>query len=119
MNLRMDGKCSTIQQALTLDHFAFVIDQQQIGYPHLLEGAAHGVDPEVVQKLWIPHGNMAGNALVKSALSEYSQSSRKPLFTQLSLDCDINRLRGHNGFRDICIHYDTVSYFRHCVAPVM
>ena len=110
----MDGEGGAVKQSFALYYLALVVDLQQIGNPHLLEGATHGVYPEMIQVLRVAHRDVAGDTLVKAELAEQAQGGRQALLAQLPLFLDAALHVLHQAGGGLGVHDDLVGCGVHC-----
>lgn len=69
---RVDHVGGGVEQAVlaAADHFARVVDENQVGFGDEAEGAAEGVHPEAVGLYGVAERDVAGDALVEAVFAE-------------------------------------------------
>lgn len=90
MNAPMNREARRIEQLpvawlAAFEHVAVVVDQQQVGRLHLVEGHAVGVHPERVRVECVPYGYVACDALVVAQSGEDAEGAGEPVFEVFAL----------------------------------
>ena len=65
VHLGMDRERGPVQVAVTFDDVALLAHENQVGNPDVAEVDAEGVDPEVVEALRVPRGDVTGDTFVE------------------------------------------------------
>ena len=97
MDLRMDGERRRVQRPAPLDHLALVVHEDEVLHPDLLEVHAERVDPEVVEPLGVPGGDVAGDPFVEPELAEQAERGGEALLAVPALVVDVVELREPHG----------------------
>ena len=72
------------------DHEATVVaDQVEIRHLDLREGHSSRIDPEMVGQLRVPHGDVAGGAVIETQLAEHPESTGETLLAVQALLLDV------------------------------
>ena len=66
MDPGVDGKRCGVDRMIALDHLAFVITSDQVGYLDLAEVNTKRVHPKGIGMVGVTRGNVAGDAFVKA-----------------------------------------------------
>jgi len=80
VNPGMDRKGRAIDRPISFDHFALVVDQDQIGNANVPEVDTEGIYPETVGTLGVACGDVAGNSLVKPEPGEEAKGRGQAFF---------------------------------------
>lgn len=74
VNAGMNGKGCKIDFRVAFDHFAGVIDQNQVGGANLAEMQTEGIHPKMIDAFGIARGDVAGDAFVKTKFGKETKS---------------------------------------------
>lgn len=96
MNGAVNHECSSVQQPAftTINHFALVVDLDEIGFLDQGKGHAERVDPERIRLDRVTKRNVACYSLVEPVLSKDSESRCEPaleIFTLFILVLEFER----------------------------
>ena len=73
VHLRVDRERGAVDHRVALDHFARVVDADQVGDADVLEVHPERVHPEAVEVLGVAHGDVPGDTLVEPELAEQAE----------------------------------------------
>src|ERR1035441_10606361 len=79
VNPGMDCEGGGVDRPVAVNNLTAVVDEDEVLHPDELEVHAERVDPEVVEPLRISSGDVAGEALVESEMSEQAKSRGEAL----------------------------------------
>ena len=118
VNGRVDHEGRSIDRALTVDHLAVVIHQDQIRDPNVSKVHAERVDPEVVEQFGVARRDMPGDALGESELAKDAQGSGETLLAMTSLG--FNRGEGGRNVEDQLglAFRESIHYVSHALPPI-
>ena len=85
----MDGEGRQVHGPGAVDHLALVVHQDEVLDADHLEVHAERVDPEVVEELGIPGGDVAGDALVEPEVPEEPEGGGQALLAVPALVLDV------------------------------
>lgn len=95
MDLRVDHERCDVERPVALDDLAPIVHEQQVLHPDLLEVHAQRVDPEVVEQLGVPGGDVTGHALVETEVPEQAERGGEPLLAVATVVLDVVEHRAH------------------------
>src|ERR1700735_657217 len=85
VHLRVDGKSRGIDGIFSLDNFAVVIHQNQVGRFYLAKVHSERVHPEMVELFRIARSDMTGYSFVESELRKKPKRGGQHLFAMTAL----------------------------------